>query len=346
MRILILKSKSKGGISAHIQHIIKGLQCHKIEFKVVEVSGSPLKIFINALKLRQVVKDFKPNIVHLHGYKVVLYSLFIESEKAKKVITFHGFLDGKKLKDRIIFASLNPLLKYLLKKVDQIVCVSQKLADVSMGEFQLRPDKVKVIYNGVKTYKHKDTVKKRDITKEHLILGACGRLTHAKGFDILLEAFNNIKGKYSVELHILGDGPDLSKLKALAGDYVYFHGFKENPLDYMKDFDVFLQPSRSEGCGIAVLEAMSLDLPVLVSDAGGLPELVKEGVHGLIFKKEDIHDLTKCLTMLLSNKELYRGLGLENKKWVEKHFSITNMLSKTLSLYEEMMGEEVYEEIL
>ncbi|QNO14539.1 glycosyltransferase family 4 protein [Alkalicella caledoniensis] len=344
MRVLLIKSRSKGGISSHIQHIITGMRAYNIEFQEHEVTTAPIKIIKNFAMLRDNIKKFSPDIVHIHGYKALLFIVFIPRH-VKIVVTFHGFLDNLPRLKRKIFQFL---LSKVVNKADRIICVSKKLTDQSSESLKIKKDKVTTIHNGVKISEseglHESGIKTSG--NGNVILGACGRLTEAKGFDILIKAFNKIKDAFPVELHIIGDGPAFKKLKDSAQDKIYFLGFQDNPLETMCRFDYFVQPSRTEGCGTAVIEAMSINLPVIISDAGGLPELIEDNVHGLVFKKGDVDDLTRCLTMLLSNRELYKHLGAENKKWVSKNFSISKMLMKTLNLYEEMMGEEVYEEIL
>ncbi len=337
MKLLILKSVSLGGISTHISELKRGFDIYGIEVVIFECSFTPRGFFNNIVSIINIIRVQKPDVIHIHGYKAMLFS-FLLPGKISKVCTVHGFLeDLKSVKGKTI----KWLLAKCMNRIDVIICVSNHLQKHVVNVFNVHKEKIRVIYNGVSIPESKID-KKRGAR----IFGACGRLTKAKGYHLLIEAFNKISPSHGAELHIIGDGPDMELLKSLSGPKVNFHGYKDNPQELLLNYDVFIQLSLYEGCGISVLEAMSLNLPVIVSDAGGLPELIENGEHGLVFPKGDISALTNCISMVLSNKELYSSLGNENRTWVAKHFNYTKMLEKTINIYKELMGEEVYEQIL
>ncbi|SES94525.1 glycosyltransferase family 4 protein [Anaerobranca gottschalkii] len=343
MLIVFVKSTSLGGISTHIKELQRGLKKLNYQTEVIEINLKPLKFIKNILALRYVCHR-EEVIVHFHGYKAILVLPFIP-QRVKKVCTIHGFLDEGRWRNSF----LKGLLVELFKKVDHFICVSHSLKNYIQGQFKVPQSKITVIYNGV-SVDNKEIPKNKG--KKIINIGACGRLVKLKGYDGLIHAFNNIYPKFDVRLHIIGSGPEEENLKKLARDKVYFHGYKPNPLEYMEMFHLFVQPSLVEGCGVSVLEAMSLNIPVIVSDAGGLPELIEHGVHGLIFPKGDIKALTNCLIMVLSNKEignkgnLLDKLGINNRAWVAENFSICKMLELTISVYNKILGEFLYEKVV
>ncbi|SHK23300.1 Glycosyltransferase involved in cell wall bisynthesis, partial [Anaerobranca californiensis DSM 14826] len=279
MLIIFIKSASLGGISTHIKQLQLGLSKFNYQTEVIEINFNPLKFLKSIITIKYISQREKV-ILHFHGYKAIFLLPFI-SQRVKKVCTIHGFLDEERWGNSF----LKWLLRKLFKKVDYFICVSHSLKSYIQGEFDVPQSKITVIYNGVSVDKREiPKIKKNKIVN----IGACGRLVKLKGYEQLIHAFNNISTKYNVRLHIIGSGPEEENLKKIAGDKVFFHGYQPNPLEYMEMFHLFVQPSLVEGCGLSVLEGMSLNLPVIVSDAGGLPELIQHGVHGLIFPKGDI----------------------------------------------------------
>lgn len=341
MLIYLIKSKSSGGIETHITHLKKGFHQLGCNTRVFEVNFHPLKLIKDIKEIRASLKRSAPDIIHFHGYKALLLSLMLP-KFPPKVCTVHGFLENKR---SLSYIMLKKLVILASKKIDHFICVSNNLKRYFSYKFNVSTKRSTVIHNGVES-----TTVTLSNSKSTYVVGACGRLVDIKGYHHLIQAFSKLPNDLDLELHIVGDGPYRDKLEKIASttypQKVYFHGHQQNPMEYISKFDVFVQPSLLEGCGVAVLEAMSIGLPVVVSTAGGLPELVKHGVNGLVFPKGDVNALTKCLFMVLSNRESYRKLGEDNRKWVTANFSYTKMLESTIKIYKELMGDERYEEII
>ena len=141
-----------------------------------------------------------------------------------------------------------------------------------------------------------------------LNLIAVGRLIHVKGFDLLIEAFQQIRDKYpDWQLTILGEGPIRSELEDLRSqlqltDRVHLPGLVTNVTDYLRQADLFVMPSRIEGFPMALCEAMACGLPVIATDClSGPRDIIDDGVNGVLVQTEDVDALAAKLDQLMSD---------------------------------------------
>lgn len=173
---------------------------------------------------------------------------------------------------------------------DKVICVTERVEQILIQKFGIDPKTI-VISNPIK----KDKILAMsqngecDIPKKTDTLRVCflGRLQEEKGADRLLEAHKRLldEGK-KLELIMIGDGCDMSKLSAYVEkngltDSVHMLGYLDNPYPYMKTADLFVCPSRAEGFGLVLVEAMILDLPVMSTDCAGPNEILDGGKYGM-----------------------------------------------------------------
>lgn len=181
------------------------------------------------------------------------------------------------------------------------------------------------------------------LPKEKVIVMFCGRLVARKGLIFLLEAWKNVVKKTNKRILILvGSGqnqPDSAE-KELKGfvkenflsDSVIFAGEKNKSevVDYLKSADIFVHPSiHPEGRSLSVLEAMSCRLPVIVSNVGGLKEIVTGNINGILVKKEDSLALSQAIEKLINDGELRNKMGSEGRKEVVDKYSLTLSIADT-----------------
>ena len=171
-----------------------------------------------------------------------------------------------------------------------------------------------------------------------------GRFDHVKGLPVLLEAFALIAANDpEVHLDLVGDGPERPDLEALVREKglekrVMFPGYRsqEELEEYFSRADVFVITSFAEGIPVVLMEAMSRGVPVVAPRITGIPELVEEGINGLLTAPADIDDLVRCLSDLLYDPNLRNRLAAEGRRKVEEHFNInteTGRLVKIMRSY-------------
>mgnify|MGYP000221117195 CR=1 FL=1 len=171
---------------------------------------------------------------------------------------------------------------------------------------------------------------------------AVGRLYPQKGYDVLLKAFAaSLLARDGWKLRVLGEGPLRASLEELSGALgisgaVEWLGMKSDPLPEYRAADIFVLASRYEGTPNALLEAMSVGIPVVVTDAlPGALEFVVHGETGIVVKVEDPDDLAKALTSLANDDQLRVQLGVNGRERVTE-----NSLDKVLQDWERILGWE------
>ncbi len=181
------------------------------------------------------------------------------------------------------------------------------------------------------------------LPKDKIIVMFCGRLVARKGLIFLLEAWKNVVKKTNKCILVLvGSGqnqPDSVEKELrefvkenLLSDTVIFAGEKNKSMvvDYLKSADIFVHPSiHPEGRSLSVLEAMSCCLPAIVSDIGGLKEIVIDNVNGILVEKENSLALSQTIEKLITDKKLRNEMGSEGRKEVINKYSLTLSIENT-----------------
>ena len=176
-------------------------------------------------------------------------------------------------------------------------------------------------------------------------LGVVSRLEHIKGMDLVVPAFAEVRKRFpDVQLLVVGDGSLRAAMEQQAQelgcvDAVTWVGRQpqESLPQYYSEMDIVLMPSRSEGFGLTAIEAMACGCVVVASDVGGLPEVVSDGVCGLLHRTEDVHGMAAKICSLIASPELYRSLQKNALQHVQK-FSFQRYASAVCDLYERLIA--------
>lgn len=181
-----------------------------------------------------------------------------------------------------------------------------------------------------------------------IVFGAVGRLQAVKGHADLIRAFGALvrrdpEAARGARLAIVGGGPLQAELTALVGsegvaDKVWFAGERNDIPETMRAFDVFVQPSISEGISNTLLEAMASGLPVIATEVGGNPELVDAGRTGLLVRSGDIDGLAAAMGQLYHQPDRSAALGRAGRERVLAEFSLDAMVGAYMALYHEMLS--------
>lgn len=300
--------------------------------------------------LKGKIMDINPDLVHLH-FAYPPYSLLTKLP-FPVVITTHG-LSSIKVKGSHAFRSylslstyLNPLFeKKGLIEADSIIAVSKWIK--KKVELIIGPN-TKTVYipNGVdiSTFKHVDVEAESALTI-HPSIFFVGRLIKFKGVDILINSLYYVKKDFpQVHLYVAGDGPQLPQLKGLVSHLnletnITFLGYLSE-IDkqmFLHESDIFVIPSRYETFGIVVLEALKAGTPIVASKVGGIPDILGDGDYGILFNPEDVQDLARCITSLLSDSELQKELSEKGLNRV-LDYSWDDIAKDTLDLYSSLVA--------
>lgn len=226
------------------------------------------------------------------------------------------------------------------------IAVSEATKQDWVRRTRIAEDKVTTIHNGVcpdkyrRRIPHHDAKQRLGLSSDSVVIGAVGRLDHAKGHADLIDAYAACAGKHpSSLLAIAGTGPLREALQQQATrlglqDRVVFLGHCDDVHLVYDALDVYAMPSLCEALPFALLEAMAHELPAVTSRAGGMPEVVVEGETGLLVDVRDSRGLSRALDTLLSDAELRVRFGKAGRERVERRFTEERMVRETLKVYE------------
>jgi glycosyltransferase involved in cell wall biosynthesis len=273
-----------------------------------------------ALRFAHALHSLRPDIVHLHAGGLSPRFVSKVAAGAKVVMHYHS-LEEESRKSR--GPRRTPMA------ADLILVNSEATAR------SVRRSKPVVVYPGVhadiKTHEHDHAAP--------VTVGVAARLAPVKGIEYLIEA---VKALDNVHLVIAGDGPERNRLENLAQHEtllgrVTFTGWVDDIARTMSRWDIYAQPSVAEGLGIAALEAMSLAIPVVASDVGGLREIVVNGETGFLVPPRDAAQLAAHLKELACNAELRQKMGEAARRRAAEKFSRERESQALQSAYEKLL---------
>ncbi len=175
------------------------------------------------------------------------------------------------------------------------------------------------------------------------VLGTIARLAPLKGLETLLQAFHQLRASVpQARLLIVGDGPLKAELIRLAyalgeQEHVVFSGTIRSTAVPLRLMDVFILASRKEAFGLAIVEAMAMERPVVASRVGGIPDVVEDGVTGLLVPPQDPDALARAVRSLLADAERRRAMGLAGRARYEQRFTMDRVAREVETVYTEVV---------
>ncbi len=246
---------------------------------------------------------------------------------------------------RIIFRRVNfPLRKNMITRlkytwgIDCIVAISESIgSQLKAGGVPV--SRIQTIYEGIDLTPYpRDRQMVSRKPGEPKVVGTVAYLSPEKGLAYLIEAAALIPGILNrVRFMIVGDGECRKTLEEQVRNRglekcIEFVGFQDTPAKYLRDFDVFVLPSLSEGLSSAILTAMATSLPVVATDVGGIPELIHHGENGLLVPPGDAAALAGAIMELVNDPEKAVRMGQRGRELLEKRFTLDRKIAETEQL--------------
>lgn len=274
-------------------------------------------------------------LVHTHRYKdSVLGTIAAKLAGVPHVVrTVHGMREPMTFWNSLKFGAYEALDKLtLLCGADLVIAVSERMADTLRGS-GYRPTMVTCIHNGIDLRRVRVGRRPEEVRRElgidarTLLIGTAGRLSPVKGHAGLLRAARLVlQTERDAKLLIVGSGPLRQDLRAHAAQLqidraCLFLGARTDVYDLMSAMDIFVLPSLDEGIPMAMLEAMALGKPVVATAVGGVPEVVRHRVTGLLVAPNDDQALADACLELALNRDWAQTLGAKARRVVREEFS-------------------------
>ncbi len=291
-----------------------------------------------------IIRERDIDIVHTHLYHANMYGRAAASKAGVPVVvTEHNVYLKYKLKRKLIN-------RFLARNTARIIAVSGAVREYVIGRDSLDPDKVEVVYNGIELDRFDSSLTKNEARSETglpeniPIIGSVARLTEQKGHIYLIRAMKGILQKIpEAKLVLAGDGPLAKELKDEADSLgitqsILFLGARRDVPMLLQAFDLYVLPSVWEGLGIAVIEAMASALPVVVSNTGGLTELVSDGDNGRLVEPKDVEGLSSAIVEILGDAEMKRLYGSRSHALANEKFSVEAMVSTLTKIYTDVVA--------
>jgi glycosyltransferase involved in cell wall biosynthesis len=303
-----------------------------------------LDIFTKFVKMDFDIIHFNTNPAWKNGSSILMR--FAKLRHTNTVLNIHGIpqlawkAEQRRVSDSASFSFWFPTLIYC-KFVDQIVVNSEYMRNNVVFWYKVNRDKVAVIPNGVDVQMFVDNNERMMLEGDPSILYV-GQLSKLKGLDILIQAIAKLRSEFpNIKLHIVGGGSGSyfvaqAKKEGIEKNLI-FHGLTLHSIlpTYYKSADICIFPSRHEGFGIVILEAMASGIPVIASDIPSFRETISDGIDGELFKAGDADALSNKISALIQNPYLRKELS---RKAFEKakSYSWENVADKYVSLYKSL----------
>ncbi|MBN2569698.1 MAG: glycosyltransferase family 4 protein [Deltaproteobacteria bacterium] len=283
-----------------------------------------------------------PVILHSHGYKenMVAFAASRLLPAVRLVATLHGWPEvyGRRLD--LKYRVLNHMnLSVISRFFDRLVCVSEDMRRILIGENGKVGSKTEVIRNGIDV----QIDGRRPEREEKFVIGSCGRFVPVKDFPFFIAVAASVRARNGTVLfRLAGDGPEFDTVRELVRAHNLEDAFScLGAVDDMEGFyrglDVYINTSLHEGIPVSVLEAMLHGLPVVAPCVGGLGEVITDGIDGyLIDERTPSRYADRCLE-LMEDFELYDSMSRAAVMKVKTSFSAERMARDYLALYRTMV---------
>jgi N-acetyl-alpha-D-glucosaminyl L-malate synthase BshA len=331
---------------SRLDFLNENLFYHEVEFRSYPLFEYPPYELALASKMVSVVRNEQLDLLHVH-YAIPHASA---AYMAKQILKTHGIyipvvttLHGTDITLVGKDPSYEPVVTFSINQSDGVTSVSEDLKKETYHSFKITRD-IEVIPNFIDLEKFKK--QKKDHFKKAICPHGEALIVHTSNFrkvkrvDDVIAIFNNIHKEIPSKLLMIGDGPERNGAEVMTrelgiNDAVRFLGKLEAVEEVLSVADLFLMPSEKESFGLAALEAMACEVPVISTNTGGLPELNVQGVTGFMSNVGDVEDMTRKALFVLDKNNLPKFK--EHALARAKEFDITNILPLYERYYEKVL---------
>jgi L-malate glycosyltransferase len=357
----------RGG-EQQLAYLLKAMKNQNVDQEVLCVKNSPLAEYCKKEKIKTTVFSKKSSVnlsasltlarlyksrsqnclVHCHdshAHNIAFLSAWLFSNPAPLIV--HRRVDFP------VSASFLSKAKYNHHSIKKFICVSEAIKDLLVPSLE-KPDKAVVIHSGIDLSRFDKAENKNLLRAEfklsgnHILIGNVAAIApHKDYYTFINTAEILLKANPDFHFFIIGDGPDRAAIKAEVRsrgleDKIHLTGFRNNIPELLKELNVLLLTSKTEGLGTSILDAFACKLPVVATKTGGIPEIVEHRHTGLLANAGDAKGLAEMVLLMLTDTGLRENItGNAIVKVVA--FDYQNTASKIMNIYTEVLDSNIYE---
>lgn len=293
-------------------------------------------------RLARLLHRHRPDIVHVHSRRGAdLWSgVCARLLKVPAVIT-----------RRVDNHEWPPFARLKYGIYDRVISISEGIRQVLLSE-GLEPDQVQCIHSVVKVEQYQETrdrnwfAEQFGVSVDSPLIGVIAQLIPRKGHHYLLDIMPRLLAQIpELQVVFFGQGPLREVLEAYVnghglGGAVHFAGFRNDMPKILPCLDLVVHPALMEGLGVSLLQAAAAGVPIVGTRAGGIPEIVREGINGRLVEPGNTEQLYNTVSELLANPGLRQQLGTAGRSLVKRDFSVDTMVERYARLYKESVDKQ------
>lgn len=363
-------AQAAGGVDRYIRMLLKYLDKDKFEnilvcsqdfnkndykklvvyFEQIEmdrnIGGNDLK---SIKAVRKLIKKHNPDIVYAHSSKAGAIARIADiGIKNYCIYNPHGWAFNMKCSKskEILYTTIEKIAALFC---DKIICISDAEMKSALDKKICKMEKLQVIFNGIDIEEYENEVhdwsvkEKLNIPEDAFIIGMVGRVCTQKAPDIFVKMARQVKNKVpNSHFVIVGNGNQENEIRKYAEKYnfedsLHITGWVNNPMSYIRIFDVACLLSRWEGFGLVLPEYMMACKPIVATRIDAIPEIIQNEINGLLVEVDDVDGTSEAVLRFYQDEELRKKVALNGLEDVHNRFNV-----RRVSEVHEEMFEKIY----
>ena len=292
-------------------------------------------------RLKAILRQYKPNLLHIHS---------------RRGADIWGALAARAVGIPVVLSRRvdNPEQRWLARLkyplYQKVITISQGISQVLVNQMNIPAEKIVCVHSAIDTEEYhpggdKDWLKLSfGLPDNAYVIGMVSQFIERKGHRILLQALPEVITQHpQTHVVLFGHGPLEQAMQQLCiqlqlEKYVTFAGFRNDLARIIPALDLVVHPASREGLGVALLQAAACGIPIVAGRAGGIPEIVHDGVNGLLVPPNDAKALTLAINNLLADPKQAARFGQAGRRIVEQNFSLAQMVQGNYQVYAELLA--------
>ena len=298
-------------------------------------------------KINKLLKQIKPDIVYLHSSKAGALGriALLFNFKTKIIYNAHGWYFTAKIfeKKKRVFAFIE---KILAIKTHKVINISQNEYDAALKYKVASKSKMCVIENGIDLERFENLEQYREeyrnkfnLSDNDIVIGVLGRISEQKDPMTTIKAFNILRKKYNnLKLMYIGDGDLKEDVLKYAEENklkqdIIITGWVNKSERYLSSIDIAILPSKWEGFGLAIVEYMAAEKPIVATRVGGIQNIIQSDENGILINLESVQELADSIEKYITDERYKENVIKENKKYIKENYTINEVVKRVIDIW-------------